>query len=195
MHTRGVHRRRLPIPPGSSVIQVSYLSEQVGVSPLPLHEFLWFAEQVCNSLYHSWVWTLVFALTNSCLCRRGGLLRGEHRFRCALVLLLTSSTIGGGGGGCNIFVPVSGGNGTKISSTGDIFDQPPGQMRRIWGELTDHVGDHVVSSPEGAVMVTSPGTKSSYPRPPQLLNPSFSLFESMGAVPQVLGVVSLLVAP
>ena len=103
VHTRGVHRRRLPIPPGSSVIQVSYLSEQVGVSPLPLHEFLWFAEQVCNSLYHSWVWTLVFALTNSCLCRRGGLLRGEHRFRCALVLLLTSSTIGGGGGVTYLF--------------------------------------------------------------------------------------------
>ena len=33
------------------------------------------------------------------------------------------------GGGCNIFVPVVGGNGTKIAPTGDIFDQPPGQMR------------------------------------------------------------------
>ena len=31
--------------------------------------------------------------------------------------------------GCNIFVPVLGGNGTKIAPTGDIFDQPSGQMR------------------------------------------------------------------
>ena len=35
----------------------------------------------------------------------------------------------GGGAGMNNFVPVFGGNGTKIAPTGDIFDQPPGQMR------------------------------------------------------------------
>ena len=35
----------------------------------------------------------------------------------------TSSTIEGGRG-CNIFVPVLGGNGTKIAPTGDIFDHP-----------------------------------------------------------------------
>ena len=35
----------------------------------------------------------------------------------------------GGGGGCNIFVPVLGENGSKVSPTGDIFDQPPGQIR------------------------------------------------------------------
>ena len=35
----------------------------------------------------------------------------------------------GGGRGCNIFVPVLGGNSTKIAPTGDIFDQPPGQMQ------------------------------------------------------------------
>ena len=40
---------------------------------------------------------------------------------------MTSSTIGGGRG-CNKFVPVLVGNGTKMASTGDIFDQPPGQM-------------------------------------------------------------------
>ena len=40
----------------------------------------------------------------------------------------TSSMIAGGRG-CNIFVPVLGGNGMKITPTGDIFDQPPGQMR------------------------------------------------------------------
>ena len=38
------------------------------------------------------------------------------------------SAIGGGGRGCNRFVPLLGGNGTKIAPTGDIFDQPPGQM-------------------------------------------------------------------
>ena len=35
----------------------------------------------------------------------------------------------GGGRGYNIFVPVLGGNGTKVALTGDIFDQPLGQMR------------------------------------------------------------------
>ena len=42
---------------------------------------------------------------------------------------LTRSTIGGGGWGCNNFVTVLGGNDTKIAPTGDIFDQPLGQMR------------------------------------------------------------------
>ena len=82
----------------------------------------------------------------------------------------TRSTIGGRG--CNKFVPVLGGNGTKIAPTGDVFDQTPGQMRLIRGKLADYVGDRVVLSPEGGVLVTFPGTKSSYPRPPQSLNPS-----------------------
>ena len=30
----------------------------------------------------------------------------------------------GGGGGCNIFVPVLGGNGTKIAPTEDILTNP-----------------------------------------------------------------------
>ena len=34
-----------------------------------------------------------------------------------------------GRAGCDKFVPVLGGNGTKIAPTGDIFDQPRGQMR------------------------------------------------------------------
>ena len=55
------------------------------------------------------------------------------RQECVLTLLvlniLTRSTIGGGGRGCNKFVPVLGGNGTKIATTGDIFDQLPDQMR------------------------------------------------------------------
>ena len=39
----------------------------------------------------------------------------------------TRSTIKGGRG-CNNFVPVLGGDGTKTSPTGDIFDKPPGEM-------------------------------------------------------------------
>ena len=34
-----------------------------------------------------------------------------------------------GGRGCNIFVPVSGGDVTIIAPTGDIFYQHPGQMQ------------------------------------------------------------------
>ena len=75
----------------------------------------------------------------------------------------TRSTIEGRRG-CNSFVPVLRGNGTKIAPTGDIFDQPPGGMSWIRGKLADHVGDHVVLSPEECVLVTSPGTESSYPR-------------------------------
>ena len=52
-------------------------------------------------------------------------------------------------------------------------------MRRIRGKLADHVGDHVALSPEGAVLVTSPGTKLSYPRPPQSLNPSQTVTERL----------------
>ena len=78
--------------------------------------------------------------------------------------------MGGGGGGCNKFVPVLEGDGTKIAPTGDIFVQPLGGINWIRGKLADNVGDHVVLSPEGAVLVTYPGTESSYPRPPQSLN-------------------------
>ena len=35
----------------------------------------------------------------------------------------------GGGRGCNKFVPVLRGNGSKIAPTGEKFDQSPGQMR------------------------------------------------------------------
>ena len=45
-------------------------------------------------------------------------------------------------------------------------------MSLIRGKLADHVGDHVVLSPEGAVLVSSTGTESSYPRPPHSLNDS-----------------------
>ena len=33
-----------------------------------------------------------------------------------------------GGRGCNKFVPVLGGDGTKTVPPGDLFDQPPGEM-------------------------------------------------------------------
>ena len=84
---------------------------------------------------------------------------------------MTSSTIGGGGRGCNIFVPVLRGKGTKIAPTGDIFDQPPGQIRRILSKLADHVGDHVVSSPEGTVLVTSPRDKIVVSPPSPIVEP------------------------
>ena len=77
-----------------------------------------------------------------------------------------------GGRRCNNFVSVLRGGGTKIAPTGDIFDEPPGEMSLIRGKLADHVGDHVVVSPEGAVLVSSTGTESSYPRPPHSLNDS-----------------------
>ena len=77
-----------------------------------------------------------------------------------------------GGAESSNFVPVLGGDGTKIAPTGDIFDQPPGGMSSVRGKLANHVGDHAVLSPEGSVLVTSTGTESSYPRPPQSLNNS-----------------------
>ena len=70
------------------------------------------------------------------------------------------------GRGCSKFVSVLGGDGTKIAPLGDLFDQPSGEMSSIRGKLADHAGDHVVLSPEGAVLVPSPVTESSCPRPP-----------------------------
>ena len=84
---------------------------------------------------------------------------------------MTRSTIERGRG-CDKFVPVLKGNGTKIASIGDICDQPPGEMSWIRGKLADHVGDHAVLSPEEVVLVTSSGTELSYPRPSQSLNNS-----------------------
>ena len=88
-----------------------------------------------------------------------------------VICIPTRSTIEGGRG-CNKFVPDLRGNGTKIAPTGYIFDQPPGGMSWIRGKLADHVGGHVLLSPEEGVLVTSPGTESSYPRPFQSLNSS-----------------------
>ena len=45
-----------------------------------------------------------------------------------------------------------GGDGTKKAPTGDVFDQPSDGMISVRGKLADHVGNHVVLSPEGAVL-------------------------------------------
>ena len=63
-----------------------------------------------------------------------------------------------------------------MAPTGDIFDQAPGRMSSIRGKLVDHLGDHVVLSPEGTVLATSTGTESLYPYPPQSLNNSIPVF-------------------
>ena len=76
------------------------------------------------------------------------------------------------GRGCNKFVPVLRENSMKIDPIRDIFDQPLGGISWVRDKLADHVGDHVVLSPEEDVLATFPGTESSYPRPPQSLNNS-----------------------
>ena len=69
----------------------------------------------------------------------------------------------GGGGGCNKFVPVLGGDGSKITPTRDIFDQPPGGMISIRGKLADQPpggrvcfgdlpGDGIVVSPPSPIV-------------------------------------------
>ena len=105
------------------------------------------------------------------LCRQSRILHARHKSR-KQDPPPDKFNDGGGGRGYNIFVSVLRGNGTKIAPTGDRFDLPPGELSWIRGKLADHVGGHVVLSPEEGVLVTSPGTESSYPRPPQSLNNS-----------------------
>ena len=71
---------------------------------------------------------------------------------------MSRSTIGGGGRGCNKFVPVLGRNGTIIAPLGDLLGQPPGEMSQTRGKFADHVGDLLVLSLEGCVLMTFPGT-------------------------------------
>ena len=106
---------------------------------------------------------------------------GMWSYVCTVFILIIrqkSRSSNGGGTGRN-FVPVLGGDGTKKAPPGDIFDQPPGEMSLILGKLADHVGGHVVLSPEGAALVTSPGTESS--NPPPSLRPHW-LDDSKGTV-------------
>ena len=51
--------------------------------------------------------------------------------------------------GCRKFVPVLGRDGTKMAPSGDIFDQPLGEMSCILSKLANYVGYHVVLYPEG----------------------------------------------
>ena len=95
----------------------------------------------------------------------------ELQFLLSGVLPVTRSTIERERG-CNKIVPVLRGNGTKITPTGDICDQPPGEMSWIRGKLADRVGDPAVLSPEEVVLVTSSGTELLHPRPSQSLNNS-----------------------
>ena len=96
----------------------------------------------------------------------------------------------GGGGGCHKFVPFLGGDGTKIAPLGDLFDQPPGEISRIRGKLADHVGDNVVLSPEGIVLVPR-GRNRRIPAPPnrwstQLLHPpSDAAYFSSSSMPSL----------
>ena len=70
------------------------------------------------------------------------------------------------------FCPHFGKGRHENSPSRGLFDQPPGEMSSIRDKLPDHAGDHVVLSPEGVVLVTSPGMGSSHPRPPQSLEHS-----------------------
>ena len=79
---------------------------------------------------------------------------------------------GEGGRGMSQVCPRFGKERHENSPLGDLFDQPPGEMSSVRGKLADHVADHVVLSPEGVDLMTSPGTESSYPHPPQSLKHS-----------------------
>ena len=69
----------------------------------------------------------------------------------------------GRGRGCNNFFPVLGENGTKIAPTGDIF-----------GKLADHVGDHVVLSPERGCFGDLPGDEIIVSPPSPIVEPLLS---------------------
>ena len=56
---------------------------------------------------------------------------------------------------------------------GDILDHPPCERSSTRNKFAERVGDHVVLSPTGAVLVTLPGAESSTPpHPLQSLNDS-----------------------
>ena len=61
------------------------------------------------------------------------------------------------GGRCLIFPPYWVGGGTKAASPRDIFDQPHCQRSSVRINLAAHVGDYVVLSPGGTVLLISPG--------------------------------------
>ena len=85
-----------------------------------------------------------------------------------LIVFLLYPSPSKGGGGVPKFVPSFFGGGREKSPTGDTFDQLPGEMSQIRGKLAYNVGDYLVSSPKGAVLVSTSGTESSNPRPHSL---------------------------
>ena len=76
------------------------------------------------------------------------------------------------GGGVIQFFPVLGGDGMEIAPPWDIFGQHACERSSIGSKLANHVEDHVVLIPLGAVLVISPGTESSNPPTPQSSNDS-----------------------
>ena len=60
-----------------------------------------------------------------------------------LVGVLTLKSFKDWGGECLKFVPVLGGDGTKIVPPRYLFDQPPGEMSGIRGKFAGHVGGHL----------------------------------------------------
>ena len=54
--------------------------------------------------------------------------RPNVRMQQAIGPTMSRSTIGRGGRGCKKLVPVLRGDGTKIASSGDLFDQLPSEM-------------------------------------------------------------------
>ena len=65
-----------------------------------------------------------------------------------------------------------GGGGTKAASPEDKVDQPPCKMSYIRSKLAYHVGDRVVLSPGGTVLLTPPPETESSNLSHQSLNGS-----------------------
>ena len=73
-------------------------------------------------------------------------------------------------GGIRSIVPILGRDGPKKVPPGDVFHQSPGEISCTQGKLAGHVGDHVVLSAEGTVLVISPGQDRRTSPPPNSLN-------------------------
>ena len=81
-------------------------------------------------------------------------------------LVVSRSTIGGGGGDVTILSPFWEGTARKHPLPGTYLTNPLVNDLNA-GQACRPCGGDVVLSPEGVVLVTSPGMESSYPRPPQ----------------------------
>ena len=81
--------------------------------------------------------------------------------------------LGGGGGDVTNLSSFWEGTARKYPLVGTYLTNPWSNAMNSGQTCRPCRGSHVVLSPQGAVLVTSPGTKSSYPHPPQSLNPSY----------------------